>query len=110
MAWWEQVELLQKPFFADWKVFTGKDEMPKIGPKARASFDYGNKNVTEARYNESLAIKANFTNWWSEEINPPNDETCSDAIYVYPAGSKGMYEMLKQEITRSPVLFASHTG
>lgn len=90
IAWWEQVELLQKPFFADWKKFVGKDEMPKIGPKARASFNYGNNNVTEARYQESLGIKANFTKWWSEEINPSNDETCSEALYVYPAGSKGM--------------------
>lgn len=63
--------------------------MPKIGPKARASFDYGNKNVTEERYQESLDIKAKFTKWWSEEINPSAAETCSKAIYVYPTGSKG---------------------
>ncbi len=67
----------------------GDNETPKLGPKARASFDYGNNNVTEQRYNESLAIKANFTNWWSTKINPVNNDTCSDAIYVYPTGAKG---------------------
>ncbi|TPX16498.1 uncharacterized protein E0L32_003792 [Thyridium curvatum] len=76
IAWYEQVQLLQKPFYADWKTYTGKSGLSKIGPKARASFDYGNKNVTEGRYNEALAIKSNFTQWWSETINPPNNETC----------------------------------
>lgn len=45
--------------------------------------------MTESRYEESLDILSNFTTWWSETINPHNDETCSDAIYVYPAGAKG---------------------
>lgn len=89
MAWWEQVHLLQNPFYADWRTFTGTNESPKIGPKARASFNYGNNNVTRERYEESLGIMANFTRWWSEIINPPHPDTCSEAIYVYPAGAKG---------------------
>ncbi|TRM64118.1 amidase signature domain-containing protein [Schizophyllum amplum] len=88
IAWYDQVQLVQVPFFADWAAkYNGS--IPPINPKSRASFSYGNNNVTDASYAEALAIRANFTNWWNTAVNPTNNDTCADSIYVYPAGTAG---------------------
>lgn len=80
IAWWEQVELLQKPFFKDWQAFTNSNSKPRIGPKARASFDYGTNNVTAQRYDEALDVKSKFTEWWSEVVNPADEESVRNSV------------------------------
>jgi hypothetical protein len=82
----EQIELVRKPFFADYAAkYNGRE--PYVNPSAD---EYWNWGMT---YNETIddlvLRKTTFMNWWNSEVLYQDPESCSDSLVIY-IGANGL--------------------
>ncbi|KAH9944758.1 amidase signature enzyme [Amylocystis lapponica] len=83
----DQTRLLATPFFADYSAQNGLRK-PFIDPAPLARWAYGYAQPTGA-YNEAIANKTAFMNWFAEQVVPADPDTCSESIFLYPQSSGG---------------------
>ncbi|EKM49672.1 uncharacterized protein PHACADRAFT_214195 [Phanerochaete carnosa HHB-10118-sp] len=83
----DQISLVADPFIADYKA-SHAGQSPFIDPVPLARWTYGRTlNATE-RKAEAITNKTVLMNWFQNTVlNGTNDETCSNAIFLYPQSS-----------------------
>ena len=83
----DQTRLLAEPFFADYAAVNG-GRKPFVDPAPTARWAYG-YSLPNGTYEEAIANKTLFMNWFADEVVPYNSDSCSDAIFLYPQSSGG---------------------
>ena len=83
----DQIALVADPFIADYKA-AKNGRAPFIDPAPLNRWAYGRSlaNGTQQKI-DAVTNKTVFMNWYRQEILGSNEETCSDAILVYPQSS-----------------------
>ena len=81
----DQTRLLAEPFFADYAAVNG-GRKPFVDPVPLTRWAYG-YSLPEGAYEEALANKSIFMNWFAEHVVPANTDSCSDNVLVYPQSS-----------------------
>lgn len=83
----DQIALVADPFIADYKAAFG-GRTPFIDPAPLNRWAYGRAfpNAT-ARKEEAIANKTVFMDWFQKDVVGSNNDTCSDAIFLYPQSS-----------------------
>ncbi|GJE97694.1 amidase signature enzyme [Phanerochaete sordida] len=87
----DQIALVADPFIADFKA-AHAGQSPFIDPAPLARWDYGRTLDPATRKPEAITNKTVFMNWFQDVVlNGTNEETCSNAIFLYPQSSGGTF-------------------
>ncbi|KAH9942204.1 amidase signature enzyme [Epithele typhae] len=78
----DQIALVADPFIDAYKAAHG-GQSPFINPAPLARWAYG-RALPAGRKDAAIANKAVFMNWWASEVVRADEETCSDAVLLYP--------------------------
>ncbi|KAI0337273.1 amidase signature enzyme [Trametopsis cervina] len=83
----DQIALVADPFIADYKAAKG-GRSPFIDPAPLNRWAYGRglANQTQQKI-DAIANKTVFMDWIQQEVLGSNNETCSNAIFLYPQSS-----------------------
>ncbi|EKM49751.1 uncharacterized protein PHACADRAFT_201444 [Phanerochaete carnosa HHB-10118-sp] len=83
----DQISLVADPFIADYKA-SHAGQSPFIDPAPLARWNYGRTLNATTRKAEAITNKTVFMNWFQNTVlNGTNNETCSNAIFLYPQSS-----------------------
>ena len=101
----DQIALVADPFIADFKA-NHHGQSPFIDPAPLARWTYGRTLDPTTRKAEAITNKTVFMNWFQNTvINGTNEETCSNAIFLYPQSSG--QTQYRNEYIRCVVIFVS---
>ena len=81
----DQIALVADPFFADYAANHG-GRAPFVDPAPLARWNYG-RSLPAGRKDIALANKTVFMDWLANEVIKADEESCSDAIFLYPQSS-----------------------
>jgi Asp-tRNA(Asn)/Glu-tRNA(Gln) amidotransferase A subunit family amidase len=71
------------PWISDYQTIND-GRIPFIDPSPLVRWDYGRFNVTAADFNASMAKKEVWGDFINTAVLPPDNTTCTEAIYVIP--------------------------
>ncbi|KAH1299272.1 hypothetical protein KXX13_003424 [Aspergillus fumigatus] len=79
-----QYKTLALSFFTDYAA-KHNGSQPYINPGPRVRWAWGQENGGDTGYEMALRNKTIFKDWWeSHGYGVPNEDTCSEGIYIYP--------------------------
>jgi hypothetical protein len=82
----DQIALVADPFIADYKA-AHNGQNPFIDPAPLARWNYG-RGLPPTQKADAITNKTIFMNWFQNTVlNGTNNETCANAILLYPQSS-----------------------
>ncbi|QLG74688.1 hypothetical protein HG535_0H00130 [Zygotorulaspora mrakii] len=80
-GYYQYVNIWEK-FSKDYQMaFDG--DTPFLDPIPKYRWDWAYFNFTETRYLEARANKELFDEWWNTNVTTPDNETCSNTLYMF---------------------------
>ncbi|KAI0790562.1 amidase signature enzyme [Abortiporus biennis] len=83
----DQTALVADPFINYYKAAHG-GRMPFINPTPLTRWGYG-RTLPPTQKTEALANKTQFMDWFASKVVLPDNETCSNSIFLYPQSAGG---------------------
>jgi hypothetical protein len=71
------------PWFADYAA-QNDGRTPFVAPSPRIRWAYGRVNITADDYQEAVARKQEYAEWFNSNVLVPDNRTCSNSLYVTP--------------------------
>ncbi|KAJ3051571.1 hypothetical protein HK097_007417 [Rhizophlyctis rosea] len=83
----DQIQKVVDPFYADYAA-AHDGRLPFVNPVPLSRWAYG-RSLPPTAYDEAIANKTIYMNWWNTQITKPDSKTCSDSIILYPQSAAG---------------------